>query len=450
MMRTLALWACLLMASLVFGNEYRVQKGDTVEKIANKLGVPASEIRKANPGLKETRMQIGQKLNIPSKKKTSKTSNRSSRTTASQPKSNRPTTSYTVKSGDNNWDLARRFNISVGELSALNGGRDLTNLRPGQKINVPGRATQTTAKKPATKPAAKPTVASAKAPAKPATPTKPAVALAKISGDFARINVDSATLRKLPKTSAGRVSTVSRNQVGKIIDRRPEWYELRFPSGTKGWVRGDLVAEANADQVTAFNAAVSRVEEQRRRQALARAEKAKERGNRVAVSDSGSASGVVADAKELLGTRYVWGGTSRGGFDCSGFVLYVMRKSGIRLPRTSIEQSRVGTFVSRGDLRTGDLVFFNTRGSRISHVGIYLGDGKFIHASSGGGRVRIDSLSARYYNSRYVTALRVGNFDSVSKAVEEVQRELEEAGELPTPASEPELRTRSGTDEILK
>ncbi len=110
---------------------------------------------------------------------------------------------------------------------------------------------------------------------------------------------------------------------------------------------------------------------------------------------------------ELINTPYLWGGMTTNGIDCSAFVLTVMRKAlGIELPRTSIVQSTVGVAVERENLQFGDLVFFNTMGRRISHVGIYLGEGQFAHSSSSGG-VKISSLNEDYYNRVYVTARRV-------------------------------------------
>lgn len=110
---------------------------------------------------------------------------------------------------------------------------------------------------------------------------------------------------------------------------------------------------------------------------------------------------------ELINTPYLWGGTTTNGIDCSAFVQRVMKFSlGIDLPRTSIMQSTVGEPVERENLMFGDLVFFNTLGRRISHVGIYLGEGVFAHSSSSGG-VKTNSLYEDYYNSRYVTARRV-------------------------------------------
>jgi cell wall-associated NlpC family hydrolase len=116
---------------------------------------------------------------------------------------------------------------------------------------------------------------------------------------------------------------------------------------------------------------------------------------------------VVRRALGYLGTRYRYGASGARGFDCSGFTSYIYRQHGISLPHNSAAQYRVGKPVSRSELRPGDLVFFRTRGSRISHVGIYIGNGKFVHASSARGRVRIDTLTSGYYHQRYVGARRI-------------------------------------------
>ena len=115
----------------------------------------------------------------------------------------------------------------------------------------------------------------------------------------------------------------------------------------------------------------------------------------------------------LLGVAYRYGGTSANtGFDCSGFMQHIFRRSmQINLPRTSAEQARMGEPVSRSDLQPGDMVFFNTAGRRISHVGLYIGNNRFIHAPRTGKNIEITSLSNKYWNSKYVTARRVKKND---------------------------------------
>jgi cell wall-associated NlpC family hydrolase len=112
--------------------------------------------------------------------------------------------------------------------------------------------------------------------------------------------------------------------------------------------------------------------------------------------------GVVGIAMQYLGTPYVWGGSSPGGFDCSGFVMYVYAQVGVSLPHSSYAQYGMGSPVSRSDLQPGDLVFFDGLG----HVGIYVGGGSFIHAPHTGDVVKISSLSG-WYASTYVGARRL-------------------------------------------
>lgn len=115
---------------------------------------------------------------------------------------------------------------------------------------------------------------------------------------------------------------------------------------------------------------------------------------------------ITGTALRYLGVPYVWGGTSFGGVDCSGFVWAVFAKNGIYLPRTADAQYESGRHVATHDLRAGDLVFFQTYALGASHVGIYLGNGKFVHASSSNG-VRVDQLTEDYYSMRYLGARRL-------------------------------------------
>jgi cell wall-associated NlpC family hydrolase len=121
------------------------------------------------------------------------------------------------------------------------------------------------------------------------------------------------------------------------------------------------------------------------------------------------ASELAVQALSMLGINYRYGGTSpETGLDCSGLVRYVFKEAwGTDLPRTSAEISRVGEKVDKVDLRPGDLVFYNTLRRGFSHVGIYLGDRKFIHSPSSGGQVRIEDMDVAYWKKRFNGARRI-------------------------------------------
>ena len=131
----------------------------------------------------------------------------------------------------------------------------------------------------------------------------------------------------------------------------------------------------------------------------------------------------------LIGVDYHYGGNSpERGLDCSGLVRYVFQEVvGVTLPRTSREMARLGGHVAQGDLRAGDLVFFNTRSSPFSHVGIYLGDHRFIHAPHRGGEVEIVAMTQHYWQQRYEGARRLVGASS----------DLKNPADVETPAAQP-------------
>jgi len=119
---------------------------------------------------------------------------------------------------------------------------------------------------------------------------------------------------------------------------------------------------------------------------------------------------IISVAKTKLGKKYVWGASgTKNTYDCSSFTKYVYRNFDITIPRTSIRQSKHGTYIKRSDLQKGDLIFFDTSKRKkgyVNHVGIYLGNNKFIHASSAKKKVVITSLDQKFYSQRYKSARR--------------------------------------------
>jgi cell wall-associated NlpC family hydrolase len=137
--------------------------------------------------------------------------------------------------------------------------------------------------------------------------------------------------------------------------------------------------------------------------------------NAGAKSMASTASDVVVTAMSMLGVRYKFGGNSPDtGLDCSGLVRLAFAQTfGMTLPRSAGEMSRVGDKIDKRELQPGDLVFFNTLRRAFSHVGIYVGDGKFVHAPSSGGEVRVESMNIPYWQSRFNGARRVSPDDGV-------------------------------------
>ena len=128
---------------------------------------------------------------------------------------------------------------------------------------------------------------------------------------------------------------------------------------------------------------------------------------------SDNADELISSAMGLLGVAYRYGGTSAStGFDCSGFMQHIFKRSmGVNLPRTSAAQAQMGVGVSRSELQPGDMVFFRTVRGRISHVGLFIGNNRFIHAPRTGKRIEITSLSNKYWNRKYAFGRRVKKND---------------------------------------
>ena len=187
-------------------------------------------------------------------------------------------------------------------------------------------------------------------------------------------------VRSKPDTSSEILTKVKKGEAVEIYEKSGSW--LRIPIGEEryGWVHGDYIAVKNET--------VSR-------------------GNVDREESSSLGQKITAYAKTLLGVKYVYGGSTPKGFDCSGFVSYVFKRFGVTLERASRDMGSSGKTVKKSALKPGDLVFFDTNGglNSINHVGIYIGNNQFIHASSGTKRkVTINSLSDSFYSKTYMRA----------------------------------------------
>ena len=217
---------------------------------------------------------------------------------------------------------------------------------------------------------------------------------------YGEVNANKVNVRSGPGTSHARISQANSGEKAYIIGFNNQWYKVIYDDDI-GYIRSDYLdlTEIPYENRSSTKKPLFFID-------------GKSTGiapSAGALNGTGSSTRqtIVANAKKHLGTPYVWGGSTPSGFDCSGFVQYVMKQSGISLPRTTTEQVKVGTAISKSSLQPGDLVFLqNTYRTGVSHVGIYIGDGKMIHASSSKG-VTISDLSSSYYTKHYHSSRRI-------------------------------------------
>lgn len=192
------------------------------------------------------------------------------------------------------------------------------------------------------------------------------------------VNTDNLNFRNGPSTDYKIIQSLPKNTQVEIVMQLNEWTLVRYKD-TLGFVYSKYLNDKTTE-ISKINTSIS-------------------------------ADKIIQYAKSLLGKKYVWADEGPNTFDCSGFTWYVYKNiAKISLPRSSKEQGAYGTYINKENLQPADLVFFDTVGAKdnvISHVGIYMGNNQFIHASSGQGKVVISQLDSNYYSKAFVNGRRV-------------------------------------------
>ena len=273
--------------------------------------------------------------------------------------------------------------------------------------------------------------------------------------DMRTVTASSLNFRTGPSTSYSIINVLMNGQKVEYISTSGSWLKVKY-NGVTGYVHGDYVTKGTTDNSTTgttkyvsasvglnvrsgagtsysklgkleykekvtvlstsngwskinYNGKTGYVDSSYLKSTLPGSNGNNANNNNNTVSTK--ANEVIAYAKTLLGKPYVWGAQGPNSFDCSGFTYYVFKnKAGIVLPRTSSAQSKYGTYVSKSNLKAGDLVFFDTNGANdgnVSHVGMYIGNGQMIHASYGQKKIVIANFNDSYYQKAYVNARRV-------------------------------------------
>ncbi len=352
----------LLWVSDASARTHTVKRGETLDKIAKKYKVRASDIQSANDMYNQT-LKIGTKLEIPEKQKKGDRKRDSLSSSTSTQSNTGPaesqSTYHVVRKGESLAKIARTYDLSESQLKDLNHLRK-SRLKTGQKLLVK-QGVQATHTVQATH------------------KVKKGDSLAKIAKTY---HVSVAELKEIN----GLVdSSLKKGQTLVVARRAPE---PQAPSRQMT----EEPAQMDAASVVLASEKLHEV-----KQMSASSE----------IADLDLRDRLILLAKKMLNLPYRFGGNGPFGIDCSAYVQKVYSFCGLSLPRSAREQFRVGEPIDKEELSVGDLVFFRTYASFPSHVGIYLGNNLFIHASSKSKRVTIDSLETPYYIRRYIGARRL-------------------------------------------
>ncbi len=228
----------------------------------------------------------------------------------------------------------------------------------------------------------------------------------KTENKTAYVSSDGLNIRKEASTESEIIDVLGKNAQVTIIKEEGSWCKITYKN-TEGYAPKKYLSDEKV--AVTSRSSVERGAEVTNIQQTTPEPKQEETKKETVTTSTDKASELVAYAKQYLGSRYVYGGSSPSGFDCSGFVMYVYKQFGVSLPHSSSSQSKKGTKVEKANLKLGDIVFFTSTTSNkgIGHCGIYIGNSQFIHASTEKTGVIISSLNTASYKKRYVTAVRI-------------------------------------------
>ena len=227
---------------------------------------------------------------------------------------------------------------------------------------------------------------------------------------YGEVTGSGVNLRSGPATSYGKVATANSGDKCYILGLNEGWYKVIYGDRIC-YIRSDYLKLTEIPYENQASANTPKFYRQGKSTGVAPSAAALNGtagSSSSASAPSVSGSAIVTEAQKYLGTPYVYGGASPSGFDCSGFVYYVLKQLGFSPYRTPADQYSQGTFVEKSNLQPGDIVFFaNTYASGISHVGIYVGGGQFIHSPNSRSTVSYSDLTSGYWSEHYYGARRM-------------------------------------------
>lgn len=352
--------------------KHKIAKGDNLSVIAKKYGVKVKDISNANPNAPKV-LKLNSTLLIPNKNKAIVTNNQVE-------KSNSAPGLHEVSAKETLWGISKKYNVSVEDLKKANPLLETEGLKIGQQINIPSDVSNT-------------------------------VAIADKPAESNSISTDVELYREvLPKETKYGISKEYGITVAELEKQNPS-VKGKVPVGYLLKIR---VSKEKADAIQAAKAAneIKEISTSSPEQIAENRTDIKTDSTYVRPNNhSDLINQLIENATQNIGVRYRSGGTTKAGFDCSGLMICTFNSFDIKLPRSSIEQSRVGVKVNAEEAQKGDLIFFKTNGRRqINHVGMVVevadGEIKFVHSSTHGG-VMISSTKEAYYERNFSQVNRI-------------------------------------------